>query len=200
MAAPSPDCSSAMRIRRRLGQHHRTSTRLAVDGDALGAHLVGLDGRGIAVGGYGLADGDELRRRAASLHARHRRQRHGPHLVRCLDGDQRVRVLVFQGLDRSDDGDGLGGVIAAPAVVGEHGGRCGQQQEREGQGSLHRASPSLPVVPEADASAEAVRDLAATCAQVPDRASRASGMTVGTPPRYPFGPLTGLAPLPAVAA
>src|SRR5205823_14614482 len=71
------------------------------DGDWLGAELVLLDRRGIAIGRHRLADGDELRRRAAALHARDGRQRHRPHLVGGLDGDGRVGVLVLGGLETS---------------------------------------------------------------------------------------------------
>ena len=99
---------------------------LAVDRDALGAHLVLLDRGRIAIGRDGLADRDERRGRAAVHHARGRRERHGPLLSVPFTVMRGVRVLVFRGDDRAGDGDRLRRIVAAPAVM--RGGGRGDRQ------------------------------------------------------------------------
>src|SRR5262249_13039363 len=52
-----------------------------------------------------------------------------------------VRILEFRGLDRPCDGDRMGGVVAAPAMVGER--RRGGERQRGGQGETgaHGGAP-----------------------------------------------------------
>ena len=88
---------------------------------------------GIAEHGAGLAGRDHVRRDAAPLHARRRRQHEAPVLAVDLHLDLAVRILISRFQDRAGDGERLRRVVSAPAVMGDRRARRKDSRQRQEQ-------------------------------------------------------------------
>src|SRR5262249_60194662 len=86
-----PRRSWTVRGRQKSPAPHRSSAHLvglAHNRDPLSSHLILYNSRRIAVGGNVLPDGNHLFRCSAVVHARGRRERHGPELIAALHRDR----------------------------------------------------------------------------------------------------------------
>src|SRR4029453_12332749 len=126
MACPRPEASSAPNAPEGAGVIAVSSSqlyRLAVDQDALGAHLLGLVAVRVALDRRGRAGLQPLLRQPAILHARWRRGRPGPGLAwrgsfsLGVEADMAMRVLVAGLDDLAGELEHFAGVVFAPAVM-----------------------------------------------------------------------------------
>src|SRR6266702_4774965 len=106
---------------------------LAVDNDVFDPRLVRIAGMGIAEYGAGLASRDDVRRDAAPLHARRRREDEAPVLAVDLHFDLAVWILVGRFQDLAGDGERPGRVVSAPAVMGDRRARSKSSRQRQEQ-------------------------------------------------------------------
>src|SRR5215510_3900244 len=114
--------------------------RLALDGDPLGAHLLGLVAVRVADDRGRVARGQRFLGQAAVLHAGRRGKHDEPGLARRLEAHVAVRMLVAGLDDLAGERERLVRVVLAPAMVrGDW--RSDRESGERGEDVLHGASP-----------------------------------------------------------
>ena len=106
---------------------------LAVENDVFAPRLLRIAGMGIAEHGAGFARRNHVRRDAAPLHARRRRQDEAP--VLTVDHHLDLAVRIFEGRfqDLAGDGERFGRVVSAPSVMGDRCARSKSSHQRQEQ-------------------------------------------------------------------